>query len=94
MVQTSVAAESGLSRLDQGDTQQTICSDIRARRVLSGRWFITGVKTGSQHSLRAQALDAANIGLQPAGLLGSDQMSRFGSVVFDYAGGRILLGAG
>ena len=27
------------------------------------------------------------------GFLGADQMSRFGSVVFDYAGGRILFGA-
>jgi hypothetical protein len=27
------------------------------------------------------------------GFLGADQMSRFGSVVLDYGGGRILLGA-
>jgi hypothetical protein len=29
-----------------------------------------------------------------AGLLGADVMNRYGSVIFDYRAGRLLLGAG
>jgi predicted aspartyl protease len=97
-VQTSVATRVGLKRLGQADTQGTLCSIAIARRVLTGRWFITPPKPGSRlparHALYPQVIDEANLGRGPAGYFGSDQMSRFGSVVFDYAGGRLFLGAG
>jgi hypothetical protein len=98
VVQSQVASMDGLRRLHQADTQATICSRVVARRVLSGNWFLTAPRPRShvlsQHPLRPQVLDEANLGQGPGGLFGSDQMSRFGSVVFDYAGGRLFLGAG
>ncbi len=46
--------------------------------------------------MSAQALGTANLITSgpAAGLLGADEMNRYGSVVFDYRGGRLILGAG
>ena len=99
VVDSAVASLVGLKRLDQRSTQSTICSVIARPDVLTGRWSMAG-NTFSRASLAGQALAPQSVatmdlsGLRGfGGFLGADQMSRFGSVVFDYAGGRILLGA-
>jgi hypothetical protein len=99
VVDSAVASLMGLKRLDQRTTQSTICSVIASPDVLTGPWSIAG-NTFSSASLAGQALAPQSVatmdlgGLRGVGgFLGADQMSRFGSVVFDYSGGRILLGA-
>ena len=99
VVDSSVATIAGLKRLGFRTTQSTICSVLVTPEVATGNWSIVG-KAPSPPSLAGQALrpqSVATIDLRRmrgvGGFLGADQMSQFGSVVFDYAGGRILLGA-
>jgi hypothetical protein len=97
VVAESVAKSARLKRLEQDDTQTTFCSLIVTPRVASGEWFIVSALRGRRSyrgTLRPQPLDELDLGGSWDGLLGSDQMERFKSVVFDYAGGRLALGAG
>jgi len=72
--------------------QTTVCSTITVPLVHSGPWSASGVR------LAPQLIGSTNLGVVSAGgfvgLLGADQLSRFGSVIFDYQGGRLVLGAG
>jgi hypothetical protein len=67
-----------------------VCSTITAPLVKSGPWSIPGVV------LHPQLLGATAFGPisanGTAGLLGSDQLKRFGWVIFDYTGARMVLG--
>jgi hypothetical protein len=99
VVNSGVATMLGLKRPGQRTTQSTICSVIASPDVLTGSWSIAG-NALSPASLASYALQPQSVatmdlgGLRGVGgFLGADQMSRFGSVVFDYAGGRILFGA-
>jgi hypothetical protein len=97
VVSASVAKAAQLKRLDQDDTQTTFCSRTVTPRVDSGEWFIVSAlegRPGHRERLRPQPLDGIDLGGGWGGLLGSDQMEHFQSVVFDYAGGRLALGAG
>jgi hypothetical protein len=99
VVDSGVASEVGLKRLAQRTTQSTICSVIASPDVFTGRWSLAGNSlspaSSAGQALAPQAVATMDLGgLRGVdGFLGADQMSRFGSVVFDYAGGRILLGA-
>lgn len=92
-----VATMAGLKRADRSTTQSTLCSVIVAPEAASGSWSIVGSvhQPGSQarQALVPQRIAMTALPDHLSGLLGSDQMRRFGSVVLDYAGGRILLGA-
>ncbi len=74
------------------EKQTTVCSEITIALVRSGSWSIGGV------ALRPQALGAVPLGSPSStgfvGLLGSDQLATFGSVVFDFTNGQLLLGTG
>jgi hypothetical protein len=89
-VDTGVARRSALASAHARVRQGTVCTIGTFPEVSTGPWSVGG------HPLHPQV--AGVIGLErttgTAGLLGADQMSRFGSVVFDYAGGRFILGAG
>jgi Aspartyl protease len=89
-VDVSVAKQARLAPTHVRAKENTACSVVTAPKVVSGPWSLAG------HALRPQSLVAARLLTSGpvAGLLGSDQMSRFGSVVFDYRGGRLVLGAG
>ncbi len=97
-VNQSFATPLRLRRVNEDDTQDTQCSVTVTPRVASGPWFIGSPTKGGQlahrEALPAVALDALYLGPELGGLLGSDEMAHFGSVVFDYAGGRLLLGVG
>ena len=84
-------AKSATASTDLAQRQPTVCSVITAPLVRSGPWSIPGVR------LHPQLLGAVNFGPVSldgtAGLIGSDQMRRFGWVIFDYSGGRLVLGA-
>jgi hypothetical protein len=90
VVAASVAKKTHLASTDLAQRQPTVCSTITAPLVHSGRWSIPG------QTLHPQLLGVAKFGPisanGTAGLLGSDQLQRFGWAIFDYSGGRLILG--
>jgi hypothetical protein len=90
VVANSVAQSARLAHSDLAQRQTTVCSTITVPLVHSGSWSVPGV------TLHPQLLGSANFGPisagGTAGLLGSDQLQRFGWVIFDYRGGRLVLG--
>jgi hypothetical protein len=90
VVASSVAKQDHLASTDLAQRQVTVCSTITVPLVHSGRWLLPG------QTLHPQLLGVANFGAIGAdgiaGLLGSDQLQRFGWVIFDYSGGRLVLG--
>ena len=92
LIGTSTASRAGLHHTKFTESGSTVCSTITTKYVTSGHWSLAG-----------RALPGAMLSTLPlgpiktagfSGLLGSDVMSRYPSVVFDYDGGRLLLGAG
>jgi len=90
VVATSVARAASLKSTDLAQRQSTVCSVITVPLVHSGAWSVPG-----------QALDPQLIGETDFGgislggidgLLGSDQLKRFGWIVLDYAAGLMILG--
>jgi Aspartyl protease len=92
VVNRSTSRSLGLTPSNVAARQTTVCSTITVPLVHSGRWSASGAV------LTPQLIGSTNLGVVSAGglngLLGADQMSRFGSVIFDYGGGRLVLGAG
>jgi aspartyl protease len=90
VVANAVAKSARLANSDLAQRQTTVCSTLTVPLVHSGSWFIPGVV------LHPQLLGSMNFGPIGAGgtvgLLGSDQLQRFGWVIFDYRGGRLVLG--
>ena len=90
LVASSVAKSVGLAQSDLAQRQTTVCSIITIPLVHSGPWSLPGA------TLHPQLLASVNFGAIGsdgiAGLLGSDQLQRFGWVIFDYRGGRLVLG--
>ena len=90
VVSSNVARSASLRGTDLAQRQATVCSVITVPLVHSGAWSIPGV------SLHPQLLGATSFGLISAGglegLLGSDQLLRYGWVVLDYTGGVVVLG--
>jgi hypothetical protein len=90
VVASTVAKRAHLASTDLAQRQLTVCSTITVPLVHSGRWQIPG------QILHPQLLGVANFGAISAdgtdGLLGSDQLQRFGWVILDYRGGRLVLG--
>jgi hypothetical protein len=81
----------GLRPTNTWERQTTVCSTITVRLYGSGPWAVGTVP------LQRGPIATVNLGpVRSAGfvgLLGSDQLAHFGWVVFDYAGGRLVLGA-
>ncbi len=90
VVATSVANAQHLARTNLAQRQSTVCSNITTPLVHSGAWSIPGV------TLHPQLIDKTAFGQIGdgglVGLLGSDQLIRYGWVIFDYRGGRLVLG--
>ncbi len=90
VVAKSLATRAHLASTNLAQRQPTVCSTITAPLVHSGAWSIPGVH------LHAQLLGVVDFGPIGAngifGLIGSDQLKRFGWVIFDYSGGRLVLG--
>jgi hypothetical protein len=90
VVSTSVARAESLSRTNLAQRQATVCSVITVPLVHSGQWSVPG------QPLHPQLVGDTTFGTialgGTQGLLGSDQLKRFGWIVFDYAGGRMVLG--
>jgi hypothetical protein len=90
VVASSVARTESLTGTDQAQRQATVCSNITVPLVHSGTWAVPG------QALYPQLVGETDFGVISAGgtegLLGSDQLRRYGWVVLDYAGGRLVLG--
>jgi hypothetical protein len=90
VVSSALAKAQHLARSDLAQRQSTVCSVITVPLVHTGRWSIPGV------SLHPQLVGETNFGPIGGGgivgLLGSDQLIRYGWVIFDYRGGRLVLG--
>ena len=84
VVSTSVARAQSLPRTDLAQRQATVCSVITVPLVHSGPWSVPG------HPLYPQLVGDTSFGTiglgGTQGLLGSDQLKRYGWVVFDYSG--------
>ncbi len=85
---TNLAKSAHLAASNQAQRQTTVCSTITSSMVHSGPWSIPGV------TLHPQLIDEANFGPISAGglagLLGSDQLIRYGCVNFDDKGGASI----
>jgi hypothetical protein len=90
VVSSSVSRAQALRGSDLAQRQSTVCSVITVPLVHSGPWSVLGL---ALHSQLIGSTDFGTIGLSGTqGLLGSDQLRRYGWVVLDYAGGQLVLG--
>jgi hypothetical protein len=90
VVATTVARDESLRTTNMAQRQATVCSVITVPLVHSGPWSAPGVVLHPQ-LVGETDFGAISIG-GLEGLLGSDQLKRFGWVVFDYPGGVMVLG--
>ena len=90
VVASSVSRAERLQGTDLAQRQSTVCSDITVPLVHSGSWSVPGL------SLHPQLVGSTSFGTislsGTEGLLGSDQLRRYGWVILDYAGGQLVLG--
>ena len=89
VVSSSVARAQSLSGTDLAQRQSTVCSVITVPLVHSGPWSVPGL------SLHTQLIGSTDFGISLSGtegLLGSDQLRRYGWVALDYAEGEMVLG--
>lgn len=89
-VDPTIAKGAGLASANARVRQGTVCTVAVLPEVRTGPWSVAGLRLRPQVLGVTGLLHTAGV----AGLIGSDQMSRFGSVIFDYSGGRLVLGAG
>jgi hypothetical protein len=90
VVSSAVARAQSLPRTDLAQRQATVCSVITVPLVHSGPWSMPGQPLYPQLVGETSFGTIGQNGTQ--GLLGSDQLQRYGWVVFDYTGGRLVLG--
>lgn len=90
VVSSLVARGVPLQRTNLAQRQSTVCSVITVPLVHSGPWSVPGL------ALRPQLIGSTDFGAitesGTQGLLGSDQLRRYGWVVLDYTGGQMVLG--
>ena len=85
-----VARAQGLEGTELAQRQSTVCSVVTVPLVHSGSWSVPGL------ALHPQLIGSTDFGTITAsgtlGLLGSDQLRRYGWVILDYAGAQMVLG--
>ena len=90
VVASSVARAESLHGTDLAQRQSTVCSVITVPLVHSGPWSVPGL------TLHSQLIGSTNFGAislsGTQGLLGSDQLRRYGWVVLGYAAASLVLG--
>jgi Aspartyl protease len=90
VVSSSVARAQSLAGTDLAQRQSTVCSTITVPLVHSGAWSVPGL---ALHSQLIGSTDFGSISLSGTqGLLGSDQLKRYGWVILDYVGAQMVLG--
>jgi Aspartyl protease len=89
VVASAVARTQSLRHTDLAQRQSTVCSVITVPLMHSGPWSVPGLP------LHMQLIGSADFGIGlggTQGLLGSDQLRRYGWVVLDYADALMVLG--
>lgn len=81
----------GLRPTNVWERQTTVCSTITVHLYRSGPWAVGAVPLVRGPIATVDLGPVGSAGF--IGLLGSDQLAHFSWVVFDYAGGRLVLGA-
>jgi hypothetical protein len=90
VVASQIAGAQHLAGTDLAQRQATVCSIITVPLVHSGPWSVPGL---ALHPQLIGVTDFGAISLTGTqGLVGSDQLKRYGWVVLDYAGGEMVLG--
>jgi len=90
VVSSSVARGVPLQTTGLAQRQSTVCSVITVPLVHSGSWSVPGL---TLHPQLIGSTDFGTISLSGTqGLLGSDQLRRYGWVILDYADGQMVLG--
>ena len=90
VVSTPVARAESLPRTNLAQRQATVCSVVTVPLVHSGQWSVLGQPLFPQ-LVGDTSFGPISLG-GTQGLLGSDQLKRYGWVVLDYSGGRLVLG--
>jgi hypothetical protein len=90
VVASAVARTEHLTHSDLAQRQVTVCSTIVVPLVHSGPWSLPGVTLHQQLVGETGFGPISDGGVE--GLLGSDQLIHYGWVIFDYRGGRLVLG--
>lgn len=90
LVSTSEAKSQHLVGTNLAQVTSSVCSTTTVPLVHSGKWSIPGATLHPQ-LIESIPFDPAATG-GDYGTLGSDQLIRYGWVVFDYTGGRLILG--
>jgi Aspartyl protease len=88
-VSTATASTLNLVKLKKRVPVSGVACKVSASQVKSGRWSIAGTPLVATALVTVSLPGTSGAGI--AGVLGSDQLSRFGSIVIDYAGGRLLV---
>jgi predicted aspartyl protease len=86
-VSTKAASTLKLTTLKKRAQVSGVGCQASATRVKSGPWSLSGTPLHAQALISIKLPTTSSEGI--SGLLGSDQLSHFGSVVIDYAGGRL-----
>jgi hypothetical protein len=90
VVAATAARAQSLPSTNLAQRQATVCSVITVPLVHSGPWSVPGLLL---HPQLIGETDFGPISIAGVdGLLGSDQLRRYGAVVLDYAGARMVLG--
>jgi hypothetical protein len=90
LVSSSEAKVQHLVGTNLAQVSSSVCSTTTVPLVHSGKWSIPGATLHPQLIESIPFDPAATGGVY--GTLGSDQLIHFGWVVFDYTGGRLILG--
>jgi len=90
VVVTFAAKVEKLAGSELAQRQSTVCSVITVPLVHSGPWSLPGVMLHPQLIGETDFGPISSGGIE--GLLGSDQLARYGWVIFDYTGGRLVVG--
>jgi hypothetical protein len=91
IVSSSVAKMEHLASTNLLDPSTTVCSTTNVPVVQSGSWSLQGVPLHHPQLIDSLPFEASATG-GANGTLGSDQLVRFAWVIFDYSGGRLILG--
>jgi hypothetical protein len=89
VVSSGITHSQALRKSNLAQRQSTVCSVITVPLVHSGAWSVPGL------TLHPQLIGSTDFGVSLSGtqgLLGSDQLRRYGWVILDYAGGQMVLG--
>jgi Aspartyl protease len=89
VVSSAIAHGQALHDTDLAQRQSTVCSVITVPLVHTGPWSVPGL------ALEPQLIGSTDFGPSLSGtegLLGSDQLRRYGWVILDYTDGQMVLG--